>query len=224
MKPLVRCPHCGLYHQTNLEYCPNTGLPIYTTTSPEPPPKKNRTLLWLALIAGLLLIAGCVLGSVFLIPRLLDGELIPKSPVPVIVPSITLEPLQTRLAESQPSTPTVTQPENTQEPAMGTVEIPPSATPETWDACPGYEVRSRMQVGMQAQIALDPPLPNRVRETPSALAKIAGFIDPGGKLEILEGPVCEEGWIWWRVKELDSDLTGWTAEGDTSGYWLVPLP
>jgi hypothetical protein len=63
---------------------------------------------------------------------------------------------------------------------------------------------------------------NRVREKHNTDAKILGFIQPGEKIEILEGPFCGE-WIWWRVRSMKTGLTGWTAEGDNANYWLAPF-
>ena len=41
-------------------------------------------------------------------------------------------------------------------------------------------------------------------------------------MTILEGPVCADGFVFWRV-ENDSipGGSGWTAEGDGTEYWLV---
>ena len=218
MNPLVRCPHCGHYHQATLEYCPETGLPIYITTQPDQQ-KDNRILVILAIVAGVLVLTACVLLSIFVLPRFLSGDFSPNQQVPVTVPSLTLAPLQTRIAENNTPIPTATE-----EVIVPTSTMEPSPTPSAWDACPGFDYLSQLRVGMQAQVALEPPLPNRVREEPSTSATITGYIDPGGQMEILEGPACEEGWIWWRVKELDSELTGWTAEGDTDSYWVIPIP
>ncbi len=222
MNPLVRCPHCGHYHQATLEYCPDTGLPIYITTKPEPQKDDNKLLIGLAIAAGILALVACILLSIFVLPRFLSGNFSPGEQASVIVPSLTLAPLETRFAENNTPIPTATE-----EPVVAATSTPepfPSATPSIWDACPGYDYLSQLRTGMQAQIALDPPLPNRVRESPSTAASIAGYIDPGGIVEILEGPACEEGWIWWKVREVETNLEGWTAEGDINGYWVIPIP
>lgn len=223
MNPLVRCPHCGHYHQATLEYCPDTGLPIYITTKPEPQKDNRKVLIGLAIAAGVMALIACILLSIFVLPRFLSGNFSPGEQAPVIVPSLTLAPLETRFAENNTPIPTVT--EEPMSEATSTSELPESsATPGVWDACPGYDYLSQLRIGMQAQIALEPALPNRVREQPSTSAAIAGYIDPGGKVEILEGPACAEGWIWWKVREIDSNLEGWTAEGDVNGYWVIPIP
>lgn len=102
----------------------------------------------------------------------------------------------------------------------------PSDTPlakVTWYPCSGI-YPSRLHVGDTAYVAYDPPLPNRVRSEPNGTSTIVGLLQPGEKMEILEGPICSGGWIWWRIKSLSSGLVGWTAEGDSAAYWLVPMP
>jgi len=136
-----------------------------------------------------------------------------------MVPSLTLAPLETRFAENNTPVPTATEAQ-----IIETMTPIPSVTPAKWDACPGFEYQSQLRTGMQAQIALDPPLPNRVRMQPSTSGTIVGYINPGGRVEILEGPTCEEGWIWWKVREMDTSLEGWTAEGDRNSYWVIPIP
>jgi eukaryotic-like serine/threonine-protein kinase len=91
----------------------------------------------------------------------------------------------------------------------------------TWVPCPGT-YPSRLQVGIQAFVSYDPPLANRVRTQPNGVAPVVGFIQPGETVTIIGGPICSDEWIWWQVRSLQSGMTGWTAEGDKQGYWLVP--
>jgi serine/threonine-protein kinase len=104
----------------------------------------------------------------------------------------------------------------------------PSPTPvlpanPTWVPCPGT-YPSRLQVGVQAFVSYDPPLANRVRTQPNGVAPVVGFIQPGEKVAIIGGPICSDEWIWWQVRSIQTGMTGWTAEGDKQGYWLVPVP
>lgn len=100
--------------------------------------------------------------------------------------------------------------------------VVPSPTPRVviWKPCPDGPT-SRLKVGDLAYVTKDPPIPNRVRKEPKPDAEILGYINPGASMELLEGPACANGWVWWRVK--NADLNGWTAEGDNETYWLVPL-
>jgi hypothetical protein len=82
--------------------------------------------------------------------------------------------------------------------------------------------QTRLEAGGRATVSEDPPTANRVRETADRDGKIIGSIAPGESVQLLEGPNCTQGWIWWRVQSESTGLTGWTSEGDESGYWLVP--
>lgn len=115
--------------------------------------------------------------------------------------------------------------EITAEIATGSLVEPtvvPSPTPRIvlWKPC-ADAATSRLKVGDLAYVTKDPPLPNRIRKEPDTSADILGYIVPGGSMEILEGPTCANGWVWWKVK--NADYTGWTPEGDKETYWLVPL-
>jgi hypothetical protein len=87
-------------------------------------------------------------------------------------------------------------------------------------SCPGAPP-IRLAVGKTARVSLDPPLPSRVRELPGLTAKVVGMIDPGVTVTLLEGPRCLDNLTWWKVQSAKG-LVGWTAEGDSSAYWLVP--
>jgi len=81
---------------------------------------------------------------------------------------------------------------------------------------------SRLQVGDDAYVAYDPPYSNNVRERPYVGAELVGQIDPGEKIVVLDGPSCSNNWVWWKIKSKETDLVGWTSEGNSDDYWLVP--
>jgi hypothetical protein len=63
---------------------------------------------------------------------------------------------------------------------------------------------------------------NNLRALPSANAERVGQLAAGAQFTVTGGPVCADGFMWWRVAQDDTEL-GWTAEGDASEYWLEPL-
>jgi serine/threonine protein kinase len=141
----------------------------------------------------------------------------PEGAIPGLTPNPTLVSSPTQLP-SQTLAPSATLfPSRTPflSPTSGLPLIP------TWVPCPGT-YPSRLQVGIQAFVSYDPPLANRVRTQPNGVAAVVGFIQPGEKVTIIGGPICSDEWIWWQVRSLQSGMTGWTAEGDKQGYWLVP--
>ena len=80
---------------------------------------------------------------------------------------------------------------------------------------------TRLTAGGQAKVMgapTDPP--NRVRSEPVRAENVIGEVYAGTILKVLEGPVCASGLVFWKV-ESDS-ITGWTAEGDGTEYYLEP--
>lgn len=100
---------------------------------------------------------------------------------------------------------------------------PDPTPPASWKLCPGG-LESRLDVGRKAQVTIDPPTPNNVRQYASKAAKLVGQIKPGEEIEIIGGPVCDRGLTWWEIRSLKSGLKGYTLEGDLKTYWLVPVP
>lgn len=89
----------------------------------------------------------------------------------------------------------------------------------TGTVCPNF-MPSRLAVGGQGRVTLYPNLPNRVREFPSYYGIVIGSIPAGGTFTVMDGPVCGQNTAWWLVSY--SGITGWTAEGSGSQYWLEP--
>jgi serine/threonine protein kinase len=82
---------------------------------------------------------------------------------------------------------------------------------------------TRLHIGDQAYVNLYPATPNRVRDKPdSTYGSIIGRIQPGEQVIILDGPECNDGWVWWKIRSLQTGTEGWTAEGENPSYWLVP--
>jgi len=142
----------------------------------------------------------------------------PISPTATMITEPTIPP--TSIPTLAPPTEIILSPTQIQ------VESPtPTSTEDPngkWEACPGIYL-SRLHVGETAFVSTDPPLPNRVRTQPSSNALVIGFIQPGELVDIIEGPSCSNKWIWWRVHSQKTGMTGWTAEGDSENYWLVPV-
>ncbi|MCA9881460.1 MAG: SH3 domain-containing protein [Anaerolineae bacterium] len=99
----------------------------------------------------------------------------------------------------------------------GRVLLPPTAT-ELAGQCPGTQA-SRLAVGGQGHV-ID-TVANNVRDTASTTGAVVGVLVPGTTFNVLEGPVCADGYVWFRVQ--NADVSGWTVEGDATGYWLAPV-
>ncbi|RLT32764.1 MAG: LysM peptidoglycan-binding domain-containing protein [Chloroflexi bacterium] len=101
---------------------------------------------------------------------------------------------------------------------VGTPTPTPSKTPTASNTCQN----SALWVGGLAVVNPTPPNPNSVRTRPSRQAEVIGKLQPGEAMDVLEGPICVRGRVWWRVQALGQPLTGWTAEGDGAERWLLP--
>lgn len=81
---------------------------------------------------------------------------------------------------------------------------------------------TRLKAGGQAEVSKDSPLPNRVRSGPSTGQPIIGLLYPGSVIRLIEGPICADGLVFWKVEsELIPGGVGWTAEGNGAEYYLV---
>ncbi len=64
--------------------------------------------------------------------------------------------------------------------------------------------------------------PNRIRSTPHVTNdNIIGQISSGMTGKIVDGPVCLDGLVFWKIDtKAVSSGSGWTAEGDGTNHWL----
>jgi hypothetical protein len=97
------------------------------------------------------------------------------------------------------------------------------STAQVSQTCPGA-LPSRLVVGGEAVVI--PGLANNVRQNPGLSAAKIGQIPAGGRFRVLDGPVCANGYAWWKVDY--NGIIGWTAESGDGAYWLEmianPLP
>lgn len=76
-------------------------------------------------------------------------------------------------------------------------------------------------VGQKGRVTPGPH--NNVRSQTSRSSSLVGEIDGGEQFDVLEGPECTNGYVWWRVN--DGNIEGWTPEYQLDGttYWLEPI-
>src|SRR3990172_1659557 len=207
-----RCPHCGQQHPAGTTYCPINRMPIeLTDTTP--------TLLGLPLKRGInrwWVIGGAAVVGVIL----------------CLAAFVTLSVLSERNRIGPGRTPTVlviqpSQVGTTPPPGVILVTATPgtqaTAVSEAWAPSPHSSYLSRLRGGDNREGSSDPPLAPRARGEPVMDAEVLGFIQPGEDALVIDGPGCSNGWVWWKVQSKETDVEGWTAEGDSSSYWLVPV-
>jgi len=83
---------------------------------------------------------------------------------------------------------------------------------------------SRLRAGGLGRLMGDASSPpNRVRSEPETGENILALIPAGTVVVVLEGPLCADGLVFWRVSStVIPGRMGWTAEGDGTEYWLEP--
>lgn len=83
----------------------------------------------------------------------------------------------------------------------------------------GCAMSPRLIAGKSGQVTVG--LPNTLRSQPGSWGTSIGQIPGGEYFVVVDGPQCVDGLWWWLVQY--GTVTGWTAEGQSGNYWLVPL-
>jgi hypothetical protein len=104
-----------------------------------------------------------------------------------------------------------------------TPTITPLPTRQSAQLCPDA-FPSRFVMGDQGAVSLEPPIRNNVRKEPGLDAELIGKLNPGEPFIVIGGPECKDQMVWWKVRSLQTQLIGWTSEGQAGEYWLVPTP
>ncbi|MEQ8674727.1 MAG: hypothetical protein RLP44_27230 [Aggregatilineales bacterium] len=105
------------------------------------------------------------------------------------------------------------------------VDMTYTAAPSTIQAenilCDGVAPALPSRLAVDSTASVLPDLgSNNIRDYPSSEAELLGSIPPQGTFDIIGGPVCIDGLVWWHVDY--NGLIGWTAEGADGIYWLAP--
>ncbi|MCB9437816.1 MAG: Ig-like domain-containing protein [Anaerolineales bacterium] len=82
---------------------------------------------------------------------------------------------------------------------------------------------SQLYVGATAQVGLTDPRPSRVRQQPTTASEIITTYEPGTTVQIQNGPICGDGYLWWEIYNEVDNVTGWMAEGTQGNYFIEPL-
>jgi uncharacterized protein YgiM (DUF1202 family) len=93
----------------------------------------------------------------------------------------------------------------------------PAVTPSLSPDCAGL-MPSRLAAGGYGRVL--PGDPNNIRQDPSANAEFVAEIPGGEVFSVLDGPVCADSIVWWKVNY--QGFTGWTGESQGQTYWVEP--
>ena len=97
---------------------------------------------------------------------------------------------------------------------------PLAAVPDYSLSCPDTPPsRKRIdQTQMRSMVELN------VRSTPGVRGQKVGQLHFYELVDVLSGPVCADGYLWWEIRSSESGLSGWAAEVGPDEWLMVPEP
>ncbi len=79
----------------------------------------------------------------------------------------------------------------------------------------------RLYVTGSGRVAYTDGKPLNIRQRSGLSGKVISKIPEGTSFSVVEGPRCQDGFVWWKIKAVTGEL-GWVAEGDTHAYFVAP--
>jgi serine/threonine protein kinase len=176
---------------------------------------RRRTPAWIFGMAGVLVVLSSIIG---LVARNIGSDEFtptpPREEIAIVVVSET--------AEEPVGPPTASLPSPTKVPtAVPSPTQLPGPTDSLAPGCPGAPTQ-QVRVGDRAWVctAYEQLI---MREQPRGSSSEIARLKPRTYVAIVDGPVCEGGWSWWKVRT-DSGVMGWVAEGGDAvdPYFICP--
>jgi hypothetical protein len=176
---------------------------------------------------AVLLIGACVVAGAIIIIQGMNSPAteVPNEVIPYVAPT-------TRPVEVQPT--------SRIEPVVPTTRPPTDAPPPTaTPSCPRAKYPTRLQVNREARICTQSERVIVRRSADMSAAEILSLY-PGTTIRILQGPVCEDDFWWWKIEiatgtifgkqgydynhtwVTDRTVIGWAREGwdDKDAYFI----
>jgi len=192
---------------TSRTYQPPSQRPTARSISRTPGTHPTRRESWVRCL-GLVLVVGCFF-SLFTLRAL---NIWPFASTPT---GSSKSPTATTLETPLPVTVTY--------PPQATLTQGISATATSTGNCPGSP-NSDLSATRRAYVNEKLSSTLRVRSGPTTNAETIGLIVTGEKVRLLDGPICADGYWWWKMEsEAQLNLQGWVAGGDGTMDWLLPI-
>lgn len=86
--------------------------------------------------------------------------------------------------------------------------------------CPDVPL-PRLTIGEMGRVSAQDPRPLNVRNAPGLSASRIYQLPIGSTFEVLDGPICRDGYLWWNIKSTEGE--GWAAEGVPGNYFVEPM-
>lgn len=113
------------------------------------------------------------------------------------------------------------------------IRLPPAWTPTaialpgggeegSWVPCDNAPP-SQLQIGDNAILEDSIQFEVRLRSEPGLSGTVTSTVTIEDILEITGGPACYDHLVWWDVTSLGTGATGWTAEGNSFGPWIIKV-
>src|SRR5690606_32864659 len=106
--------------------------------------------------------------------------------------------------------------------ASATPFIMPTAPPTRGPFCSGL-LPTRLTLNMRGRVTEEDDRSLNIREGAGTSARIVSQLFPDETFAVLEGPLCADGYTWYRVRARDG-RNGWIAEGNNEVYYVEPYP
>lgn len=140
-----------------------------------------------------------------------------------VVVNLTVDlPLAAPIAPARTPTPTAEPtppPLPTRTPLALASPVSAVARASQTDDCP-VAPQPRLIVQERGRVSADDPRPLRLRERPDTGSRILVQIRVHEQFLVLEGPVCDNSYLWYRVRYRAYE--GWIAEGEPGLYYVEP--
>jgi hypothetical protein len=91
-----------------------------------------------------------------------------------------------------------------------------------WEPCRGAPPSS-LRPGLRAAV-LPPDAELPILAGPGLQYEQTGFLEPGAVIDVVSGPSCANGAVWWQVDWPDGGASGWTVEHDLEQTRLERRP
>jgi hypothetical protein len=98
---------------------------------------------------------------------------------------------------------------------------PLTPLPSSAPICEGAP-NTRMIVGARGRVGSQDMRPLNVRASSGTEGRILGRLEVGDLFQVLDGPECRNGFVWYYIERLDGSLRGWVAEGEVGFYYIEP--
>lgn len=98
----------------------------------------------------------------------------------------------------------------------------PLPLPDAPAACEGL-LPTRLTLNARGRVTEEDNRSLNVRAGAGTSARILSQLFPDETFVVLEGPLCADGYTWYRVRARDG-RNGWAAEGNDTIYYVEPYP